>query len=70
MVAAALIPPEQMRWGEDDIFQTLEFDNKLFTIDNFRGHDLSGLKMKNIGLKVKNYQQRFRNNDENDDEKK
>lgn len=33
MVAAALVPPRSMKWREDDIYQTLNFDNKLFTID-------------------------------------
>ncbi|XP_031622285.1 NADH dehydrogenase [ubiquinone] 1 alpha subcomplex assembly factor 3-like [Contarinia nasturtii] len=33
MIAAALIPPKDTLFGDDDNFQSLDFDNKLYSID-------------------------------------
>lgn len=45
MVAAALVPPRGTRFGDDDIFNTLNFDNKLFTLDNMHTPEIKkGLK--------------------------
>lgn len=44
MVAAALIPPKAMTWGEDDVFQTLNLDGKLFTIDMLHSPDIRDAK--------------------------
>lgn len=33
MVGAALIPPKALSLGESDMFSTLDFDGKLFTVD-------------------------------------
>lgn len=44
MVAAALLPPKGLTWREDDIFETLSFDNNLFTIDNMHMPEIKGYR--------------------------
>lgn len=43
MLAAALIPPNGTRVGEDDPFNTLDFDSKLFTMESMHTEDLRKL---------------------------
>lgn len=43
MVGAALIPPRGTRLGDDDAFQTLNFDSKLFSIESMHSPDVKKL---------------------------
>lgn len=43
MVGAALIPPRGTRLGDDDAFQTLSFDSKLFSIESMHSPDVKKL---------------------------
>lgn len=44
MVGAALIPPKSMTCGEDDMFNTLSLDGKLFSIDMLHSPDIRDAK--------------------------
>lgn len=50
MVGAALIPPQAVSWGEDDMFNTLSLDGKLFTIDMLHSPDIRDAKDGNFKL--------------------
>lgn len=40
MVAAALIPPDEVTQNPEHVFNTRGFDNKLFSLENFSGEDM------------------------------